>query len=232
MVKMPKIRAEKPGRARVLIVDAQPVVRERVADVISREPDLVLCGDADNPLNAFEIAETCGPDLIVTGLRLKDAHGLEFIKDLRARSNARVLVFSVYDERLYAERAIRAGATGFVSKHETTQELLRAIRRVLEGEIYLSDRLTAHAMRCFFEGRARTAGRDWLSQLSDREIEVFELIGRGRTTRQIATALHLNIKTVQTYRARIKTKLKLETARELEQQAQQALEKNVLKPWS
>jgi DNA-binding NarL/FixJ family response regulator len=230
MVKMPKIRAEKPGRARVLIVDAQPVVRERVADVISREPDLVLCGDADNPLNAFEIAETCGPDLIVTGLRLKDAHGLEFIKDLRARSNARVLVFSVYDELLYAERAIRAGALGFVSKHETTQELLRAIRRVLEGEIYLSDRLTAHAMRCFFEGRARTAGRDWLSQLSDREIEVFELIGRGRTTRQIATALHLDIKTVQTYRARIKAKLKLETPRELEQQAQQVVEKNVLKP--
>ncbi len=188
MAQMPK--AADISKERVLIVDDQPVVRERLADVLSREAGLIVCGDTDNPATAFEIAAKRKPHLIITGLCLKDSHGLEFIKDLHARSPAaKVLVFSMYDEQLYAERAIRAGATGFVSKHEGMQELVRAIRRVLSGRIYLSERVSSCAMDRFF-GRPLLASTDGLLQLSDGEIEVFELIGRGRTIREIAAALH------------------------------------------
>jgi DNA-binding NarL/FixJ family response regulator len=231
MAQMPKFdMARAKGKARVLIVDDQPVVRDRVAEVIRNEPDLVVCGDADNGKDAFKICETCKPDLIITGLCLKESHGLDLIKDLHARSPAaKVLVFSMYDESLYAERAIRAGASGFVSKHEKMQELLCAIRRVLSGRIYLSERVSSYALDQFFARPSLTA-TNGLLQLSDREIEVFELIGHGRTIRQIATALHLDIKTVQTYQARLKTKLNAKTSNELARRAQQSLQHSIIKP--
>jgi len=137
---MSKLRkAAEISKARVLIVDDQPVVRERLGQLVSSEPDMVFCGDADDPRMALELAAATEPDVIVTGLSLKDSHGLEFIKDLHLRyPSFRVLVFSMYDESLYAERAIRAGASGFVTKREPTKEVLRAIRCLLRGEFTCS----------------------------------------------------------------------------------------------
>jgi DNA-binding NarL/FixJ family response regulator len=222
MAQTPKFNTVAPkGKARVLIVEDQPIVREKLAELISREPDLVPCGDTDNPRSAIDLIPRTRPSLIITGLALQESHGLEFIKDLRVRyPRVPVLVFSMYDESLYAERAMRAGATGFVSKHAPIKELLCAIRRVLSGEIYLSERVTAHAVRQLFARSSLPAGSE-LEQLSDRELEVFELIGQGRSSRQIARALHVDVKTIETYRLRIKAKLNLTTATELAQHAQQ-----------
>jgi DNA-binding NarL/FixJ family response regulator len=209
------------GKARVLIVDDQPVVRERLMELIISEPDLGVCGDVDDPRGAFQLAAVSQPNLIITGLSLKDSHGLEFIKDVHARDpSVKVLVFSMYEESVYAERAIRAGASGFLTKREPSEEVIAAIRRVLSGEIYLSKRATADTVRRFFE-RSSIASSSELTQLSDRELEVFELIGRGRSSRQIAATLHLSLKTIETYRSRIKVKLKLSTGPELVRQAEQ-----------
>jgi DNA-binding NarL/FixJ family response regulator len=224
MAKMPKYSAEKLPKARVLIVEDQPLMRERLAELISSQADLTSCGTTDNPRSAIALIATTKPNLILTGLALQESHGLEFIKDLRVRyPRVPVLVFSMYDESLYAERAIRAGANGFVSKYGPATDLLCAIRRVLNGGIYVSERVAAHAMEQFFARSSFTTGSE-VELLTDRELEVFELIGQGRSTRQIASALHLSVKTIETYRSRIKTKLNLETATELAQHAGQFLQ--------
>jgi DNA-binding NarL/FixJ family response regulator len=225
MAQMPKLRkAGEVSRARVLLVDDQPIVRKGLAHLIGSEPDLALCGEADDPRTVFHLATATKPDLIVTGLSFKHSHGLEFLKDLRVRCPAiPVLVFSMYDESLYAERAIRAGASGFLTKREPTEEVLRAIRRVLAGEIYLSERLAAHSLQRFF-ARSPLASDSELDQLSDRELQVFESIGQGRSSRQIAAALRLDLKTVETYRSRIKVKLKLDSGADLVRHAQRSLQ--------
>jgi DNA-binding NarL/FixJ family response regulator len=225
MAQMPKLqRAAGIGKARVLIVDDQPVVREHVAELIASQPDLIVCGATDDPRVALELIVADKPALIVTGLALKDSHGLEFIKDVHVRHpKIAVLVFSMYDEALYAERAIRAGASGFITKRESSKELLRAIRCVLGGEIYVSEKIAADSLQRFFTRPHRPSASD-LEQLSDRELEVFELIGRGRSSRQIAAGLHLDLKTIETYRSRIKAKLNLRTSTELAQRAQQSLQ--------
>jgi len=221
MAKMPKYSGEKLRKARVLIVEDQPILREKLVELISSQADLISCGDTDNPRSAIDLIATAKPNLVLTGLALQESHGLEFIKDMRARyPRVPVLVFSMYDESLYAERAMRAGAKGFVSKQGPTKELLCGIRRVLSGEIYLSERVTAHAMRQLFARSSLPAGSE-IELLSDRELEVFELIGQGRSTRQIASALHVSVKTIESYRSRIKTKLNLDTATELAQHAWQ-----------
>jgi len=224
MAKMPKYSAEKLQKARVLIVEDQPLMRERLAELISSQADLTSCGTTDNPRSAIALIATTKPNLILTGLALQESHGLELIKNLRVRyPRVPVLVFSMYDESLYAERAIRAGANGFVSKYGPATDLLCAIRRILGGGIYLSERVAAHAMEQFFARSSFTTGSE-VELLTDRELEVFELIGQGRSTRQIASALHLSVKTIETYRSRIKTKLNLETATELAQHAGQFLQ--------
>jgi DNA-binding NarL/FixJ family response regulator len=223
MAKAPKHNPAEFDKVRVLIVDDQPIVREGVAHLVNSEADMTVCGETDNSRTASELASAQRPDLIITSLSLKDSHGLEFIKDLYAQyPRLPVLVFSMHDESLYAERAIRAGAAGFVSKHRPTKELFHAIRRVLNGELCLSERVAAHAVRRFFARSSLSLGSQ-LEQLSDRELEVFELIGRGRSSQQIAATLRLDIKTIGTYRSRIKVKLKLATATELAQHAQQSL---------
>jgi DNA-binding NarL/FixJ family response regulator len=217
----------KSGKARVLIVDDQPVVRERLAQLIHGDPNLALCGDADTARAAFELADAYKPDLVVTGLSLKGSHGLDFIKDLHQRSPAvRVLVFSMYDESLYAERAIRAGASGFLGKREPTEQVLHAIRRILAGAIHLSDRVTSDTVQRFFATSSRSMESE-LTQLSDRELEVFESIGRGRTGRQIAAALCIDLKTIETYRSRIKLKLKVNSGSELAEYARRWIEQMV-----
>jgi DNA-binding NarL/FixJ family response regulator len=212
------------GKTRVFLIDDQPVIRERVAELIEREADLTVCGEADEIRSAMELIAQTGPDLVVTGLSFRHSHGLGLVKDLRARfPGVRVLIFSMYDELLYGERAIRSGARGFIEKRATTKELLLAMRQVLRGEIYLSDKVAATTVGRFFR-RPSPKPDSPLAQLSDRELEVFQLIGRGRSTKQIAAALRVDVKTIETYRGRIKVKLKLANATELVTQAKRHLQ--------
>ena len=206
-------------RGRILLVDDHPMVRERLADVINREPDLVVSGEAEDRHEAIQAILAKPPDLVIVDLKLKNSDGLELIKDIRARwPRMRMLVVSMHDESLYAERVIRAGALGYITKQEATRKILLAIRRVLTGSIYLNEkianrlisRLTAHSDQV-----AATPPES----LTDREFQVFELTGRGLNTHDIARRLHIGVKTVETYRARIKEKLKLEDASELLQMA-------------
>jgi DNA-binding NarL/FixJ family response regulator len=223
----PKPKAVGVAKTRVLIIDEHPIVRERLAHLIGNEADLALCGEADDVRPAMELIAAAQPELVITGLSFKHSHGLGLIKDLHVRfPRLRVLVFSMYDESLYAERAVRAGARGFVHKRETTEELLRAIRHVLSGQIYLSEKVAAAKIRQFF-GHSSIRPGSPLEQLSDRELEVLQLIGQGRSTRQIASALHLDIKTIETYRSRIKIKLKLSNSNELVREAQRCLERSI-----
>ena len=215
------------SKARVLILDELPIIRERMAQLIESEPDLVVCGDTDDARKAKRIIADAQPDLVVTSLSLKNSHGLDFIKDLHASyPQLRILVFSMYDELIYAERAIRAGARGFIRKHESTKELLRAMRWVVDGEIYMSDQVTVTKVTRFFS-RSSIKGLSSLEQLSDRELQVLQLIGHGQSTRQIANALHVDIKTIETYRSRIKVKLNLATAVELAHYARKWLEESI-----
>jgi DNA-binding NarL/FixJ family response regulator len=213
-----------PGRNRVFVIDDQPIIRERVIELINREPGLTICGEADDIRTAMELIVREQPDLVITGLSFKHSHGLGLVKDLRIRfPDMLVLVFSIYDELLYGERAIRAGARGFIEKRAATKELLGAVRQVLNGEIYLSEKVAATTVGRFFRRPSPKAGSP-LAQLSDRELEVFQLIGRGRSTKQIAAALRVDVKTIETYRGRIKVKLKLANASELLAQAKRHLE--------
>ena len=223
----PKNTEEAAEQAGVLILDELPVVRERVAQLVESEPDLAVCGQADDAREAMRLIAATQPRIIVTSLSLKNGHGLDFIKDLHAHHpQVLILVFSMYDELVYAERAIRAGARGFIRKQESTGELMRAIRYVLRGEIYMSERVTVSKVTRFF-GRSSVEGLAALEQLSDRELQVLQLIGHGQSTRQIASALYVDIKTVETYRSRIKVKLNLGTAAELAHYARAWLEESV-----
>jgi DNA-binding NarL/FixJ family response regulator len=219
-------KAAETEKGRVLILDDLPVVRERVAQLVESEPDLAVCGEADDAREAMRRITATKPRLVVTGLSLKNGHGLDFIKHLHSRfPQVLILVFSMYDELMYAERAIRAGARGFIRKQESTKELMRAIRYVLEGEIYMSERVTVTRVTRFF-GRSSVKGVAPLEQLSDRELQVLHLTGHGQSTRQIATALSVDIKTVETYRSRIKVKLNLSSGAELALHARRWLEES------
>src|ERR1043166_3104802 len=212
---------------RVLVMDDQPIVRERVTQIVRSEPDLAVCGEADDAHEAFKLVEVAQPHLVITSLSLKNCHGLDFVKDLHSRyPQLLILVFSMYDETVYAERAIRAGARGFIRKHESTEELRRAIHWVLDGEIYMSDRVTLSKVTQFFD-RASVKSESAAAQLSDRELQVLQLIGQGQTTRQIATALHVDVKTIETYRARIKVKLNVTSATELADHARKWVEQTM-----
>ena len=218
--------AARTAKSRVLVLDELPVVRERIVQLVESEPDLVVCGEADDAREAMRLIGTTHPRLVVTSLSLKNGHGFDFIKHLHAHyPQVLLIVFSMYDEMIYAERAIRAGARGFIRKQETTKELMRAIRHVLDGEIYMSERVTVTKVTRFF-GRSSRKEPGPLEQLSDRELQVLQLIGNGQSTRQIASALYVDVKTVETYRSRIKVKLKVATAAELTDHARTWLEES------
>jgi DNA-binding NarL/FixJ family response regulator len=203
----------------VLLVDDHPVVRQGLALLINREPDLAVCGDAEEASTALRRIEELKPDLIVVDISLKGPDGLDLLKDIRARDpNLPVLILSMLDELLYAERALRAGANGYIMKQEATERVLVAIRRILGGEVYVSDRM-ADRMLHRFVGGGQTSQRSPIAALTDRELEVFRLIGEGRGTRQIAEELHISVKTVESYQAHIKEKLCLKNSRELVQRA-------------
>ena len=204
---------------RILLVDDHPMVRERLAEVIKREPDLTVCGEAEDRFQALELVAATRPHLAIVDLTLKRSHGIELIKDINTRHPAvAVLVVSMHDELLHAERVIRAGARGYITKQEATRKIMLAIRTVLNGDVYLSEKM-ASQIAASAVGSPRSKGTLPIDRLSDRELLVFELIGQGRSTRQIAEELHLEMRTIETYRARIKDKLNLKDANELLQHA-------------
>jgi DNA-binding NarL/FixJ family response regulator len=205
-------------KCRVLLVDDHPVVRQGLALFIDRESDLTVCGQANDATSALQVIRNSTPDFVVLDISLEGPDGLELLKILRAEyPKLPVLVLSMHDELLYAERALRAGANGYIMKQEATDRVLTAIRHILGGDVYLSDRFTKRMLQQFVNGSAPP--RDPLAKLSDRELEVYRLIGTGHGTRQIADELHVSTKTIESYQAHIKEKLALRNARELVQHA-------------
>jgi DNA-binding NarL/FixJ family response regulator len=205
-------------RCKVFLIDDHPIVRQGLALFIDREPDLMVCGEADGATSALQAIRDAAPDFVVLDISLDGPDGLELLKTLRVRyPNLPVLVLSMHDEAVYAERALRAGANGYIMKQEATDRVLTAIRHILSGDVYLSDRLTKRMLQQFVNGSV--SPRDPLAKLSDRELEVYRLIGAGHSTRQIADELHVSTKTIESYQAHIKEKLALRNARELVQHA-------------
>ena len=209
------------SKSQVFLVDDHPLVREWLTNLLNQQPDLEVCGEAENAAQALRgIAET-KPNLAIIDISLNAASGLELVKDLCIRHPLIAsLVLSMHEEDLYAERAMRAGARGYVRKRETSKNILTAIRCVLEGGIYISQKLS-NAMAQKFLGGQEAVGiaQSRVGQLSDRELEVFQLLGQGKSTSQIAEQLHISLKTVQAYCVRAKEKLGLTTAKELVREA-------------
>lgn len=209
------LKARPTALTRILIVDDHPLVRERLAEVLHREHDLMVCGEAEDHERALEAVEHSHPDLVIVDLSLKNSHGLDLIRDLHAsHPELATLVVSMHDEALHAERVVRAGARGYITKQEATRKIMVAIRTVLGGNVYLSEQMSQR-LASTIAGQPRRAPRTALDQLTDREVRVLEFIGQGYGTRQIADHLHLGMSTVETYRARIKEKLRLKDASEL-----------------
>jgi DNA-binding NarL/FixJ family response regulator len=207
-----------PSKCKVFLIDDHPIVRQGLALFIDREPDLTVCGEAEGANSALQAIRESMPDFIVLDISLDGPDGLELLKVLRAEHpNLPVLILSMHDESAYAERALRAGANGYIMKQEATEKVLTAIRHILRGDVYLSDHLTKRMLQQFVHGSV--SPRDPLTKLSDRELEVYRLIGAGHGTRQIADELHVSTKTVESYQAHIKEKLSLRNARELVQHA-------------
>ena len=206
-------------RVPILLVDDHPMVRERLAEVINREADLMVCGEAEDRHEAIAAIVARPPDLVIVDLTLKDSDGLELIKDIHVRwPRLRMLVVSMHDESLYAERVIRAGALGYITKQEATRKILFAIRRVLSGNVYLNEKVAGRIMNRLTANKGLATGTP-AELLADRELQVFDMTGRGLDTHEIARRMHIGVKTVETYRARIKEKLKLKNASELLQLA-------------
>ena len=207
--------------ARILVVDDHPIVREHLKALIEQQKDLKVCASVADAAQAMKAITALQPDLAIVDLSLKGTHGLDLIKDMAVNHpQLPVLVLSMHDELLFADRVLAAGARGYITKQEATSRIMTAIRKVLEGEIYASDRMTGRILHRAVEGDEKRPGSS-LSQLTGRELQVFQLIGHGLTTRQIAEQLHLDIKTIETYRMRIKEKLHLGSATALLQYAVQ-----------
>jgi DNA-binding NarL/FixJ family response regulator len=197
-------------KKRILLVDDHPIMRHGLAQLVRAESDLDVCGEAGSAAEGLKSVEKLSPDLVIADLTLPDKHGLEFIKDLHAmHPDMLVLVLSMHDEALYSERVLRAGARGYVMKETAADTLIRAVRRVLDGGIYLSDRMSGQMLE-LMAGQRKQATVSPLERLTDRELEVLQLIGQGRATRHIAEQLHISARTVDAHRAHIKEKLQVE----------------------
>lgn len=204
-------------KKKIFLVDDHPLVLEWLANLIQQQPDLIVCGETESAPAALSAILASKPDLVIADINLKNSSGLELIKNLQGQNPLPVLVLSMHDESLYAERAFRAGARGYVNKRESAQKMIEAVRHVLDGKIYVSEKaaeiLAAKTMR------GQTVNRSSVELLSDRELEVFDKLGQGSGTRQIAADLRVSVKTVQEYCARIKEKLQLNNATELLREA-------------
>lgn len=220
---MPQAKQNQPQtkdrRTRILLVDDHAVVRYGIAQLINRESDLMVCGEAEEASKALGTITSLKPDLVIADISLKDSSGLELMRNIKAQDpKLPVLVVSAHDESIYAEIAFRAGALGYLMKDQALERIIPAIRRVLSGSIYVSDALAAKMLQRQVRGQTDVS-QSPVSGLSDREMEVFQLIGRWKKTRDIAEELHLSIKTIEYYREQIKKKLNLKSASELTQYA-------------
>ena len=209
-----KTSTEAPDKHGVFLVDDHPLVREGLTNLINQQEDLAVCGEAEDSSGAISGIEETSPDVALIDISLKNESGLELVKNLESRfPKVALIVLSMHDEALYAERALRAGARGYVMKRQTSKSVLTAIRRVLEGDTYISDRVVNLMARRMSSRKA--ASKSPVERLSDRELEIFRLLGQGRTTSQIAEDLRLSLKTVQAYCARAKEKFGVDSLTEL-----------------
>ncbi|MGA1790224.1 MAG: response regulator [bacterium] len=202
-------------RIKVLVVDDHPIVRFGLINFINDDKDFCVCGEADNAHNALQAIQESVPDVAIIDIRLKGQSGIELIKNIKVRyPDLPVIALSMYDESIYAERLLCAGAKGYIMKHEGCEKVIEGLHQVLDGGIYVSDKIRSKIMNKYIEKKNRMYESP-LDVLSDRELEVFRLIGLGYGTRQIAKELFLGIKTIETYRAHIKSKLQLKNSSEL-----------------
>ncbi len=212
-MKKPELKAA--NSYKVLLVEDHPMFREHLGQLIDRDLGMSICGEADNIRDAMRLILETKPDIAIVDITLHGSSGLELLKDIKAQGlDINVLVLSMHDEELYAERALRAGAKGYITKNEASTEVIEAIRCVMKGDVYASRQMTAKLLERMTQKRnsSELAG---METLADRELEVFQMLGRGKSTREIAQTLNLGESTVETYRARIKEKLQLRSAAEL-----------------
>lgn len=207
------------SKVKILLVDDHPIVRLGLAQLITQEPDLEICAGAASESEAWDLLTATGPDLVIVDLSLQSGDGIGLIKRIRSEyPQIAILVLSMHEESYYVERALRAGAWGYLTKREVSDQVMVAIRKLLGGEVYLSDRLSPSLLRRLLTG-TRNAEESMVGSLSDREFQVFGMIGSGRGAQEIAEELHLSIKTIETYQAHIKEKLHLKDSRKLVQYA-------------
>jgi len=215
---MSRMDLGKNGRdqiVKIVLVDDHPIVRHGLRRLIADEPDLEVCGETSTAAEALSVIESTGPNLVLIDVSLEEGSGLELIKQIKASYPAvRMLVVSMHDESLFADRALSAGAMGYITKQKATTDLVQAIRQVLDGRVYLSERMTSRMLYRLVD-KEQPSEDNPIERLSDRELEVFELIGQGVSTRKIAERLHISVKTVETHRENIKRKLDLEANLEL-----------------
>lgn len=218
-MKVTKMPAAGPARKRILIIDDHPITRHGLTQLINHEPDLIVCGELDSASPAFAAIESLKPDLVLTDITMPGKSGLELIKDIKTLNHGTlVLVMSMHDETIFAERVLRAGGRGYIMKSEGGEKLLQAIRHVLQGQIYVSHVMTGKFLGSLAAGSMGDNQAE-IECLSDREFEVFRFIGQGLTTGEISQRLHISPKTVDTHRAHIKDKLRLRTMPELSKYA-------------
>lgn len=212
----PKAAPPTDTKRRVLIVDDHPIFRDGITQLINHQPDLLVCGGVCSAAHALTAVEQCQPDIMVVDISIQGTNGIELMKSIRAQHpSLPALMVSMHDENIYAERALRAGARGYIMKGAPPEKVVEAIRRVLGGGLYLSEAIGGRLLDTFLNGRGDNVGSSAVDKLSDRELEIFRALGEGRGTREIARTLFLSVKTVETHRAHIKEKLKLQTAPEL-----------------
>jgi len=214
---------------RILIVDDHPLFRHGIGDLINAEPDLEVCGEADNSPSALEGIRNLSPDLVTIDISLRGANGIELLKSIKAEHpKLPLLILSMHDESLYALRSLRAGARGYIMKQEALDRVMSAIRQVLRGELYVSPSMSGRMIEEFVQGGSSNGGSSIADKLTDRELEILQLIGQGHGVQQIARELNLSAKTVETHRAHIKEKLNFQTARELARFAVQWVDQQVV----
>ena len=227
-------KSHAPRKSRIVVVEDHPVVCAGLMQLIGSQADLTCAGTAEDTAAAKRLVEECEPDLLLLDLRLKSGDSLELIKSLRVEHpEVKVLVLSQYDELMFAERALRAGASGYIMKENVTDEVLRAVRKVLAGELYFSERVAAAVVQRTLREKP-TASRIGVESLSDREMQVFQLLGASHSAREIAEQFHLSRKTVETHCEKIKHKLSLNSAAELKQFARKWAAENLTpsEPWT
>jgi len=217
---MPNNSSIKTDKFTILIVDDHPIVCRGLRELVADEPDLEVCGEAEDVSGALQQVKSLRPDVVVIDLSLKGGHGLELIQEIKASNErSKMLVSSMHDESLYAERVLRAGAMGYISKQESPDKIIGALRQVLRGEIYLSSRMSNRLLHRLTSGQSFETTP--IDNLSDRELQVFEMIGQGLATKEIAQKLDLSRKTIEAHREKIKSKLNLKTGTELSRHATQ-----------